>query len=879
MKFPTRIDTPESSGTPTLGGDGARDAFWMRVLYGRCLSAVCLCVILAALPEFGPNRAAFAAGFAVASAVQNLVLYQVVRRTGALPQAVAWSDYCFGALVGVILPAAFSWVLIILALTVALLVIGYPSRIAWRLIGCFALPYLAICLWRDPPNWAPAYAIWLICSTSTILIIGLVAEQERSLRQRFSDLLEQLDMVVWESSGAREPTTYVNEQVEAVLGYSKGQWCTPGFWETIIHPADWTVIEESRSEFAAGRSHDLEYRVRTSAGEIRWILELVRVRSGSDGAVIGSRGVMIDITARRDAEQQVQQLGAFVADLPLALHILRMDDLADPLSFRYLAANKAACEQAAVPLERLLAWSPGTSQPANVDMFMLNAYATAIRTGEPLEIDDHQREVKDGTTRRFRIQATPLPDQAIGVSTEDVTEQTEAAQALRYQALHDPLTSLPNRALLHDRLETALAASTRTDQQVALLFMDLNQFKEVNDALGHHHGDRLLIELGKRLQDVVRTSDTVARLGGDEFAVLLTTDVTTRGALETARRISRSFEQPVEIDGVTLQTNVSIGVAMFPEHGTDAEILSQRADIAMYKAKSTGVGVSLYSPEQDRSSIRRLTLMSDLRRAIEDDQLVVYYQPRIDLASGDVVDVEALVRWNHPTHGLLPPSEFIELAEVSGVIQQLTAYVLTTAANEIGGISAAGMDIGVSVNLSVRNLYDPSLLDAVAVALRQSQLDPSKLRVEITESELMDDPALAMEVLGQIRARGIEVSVDDFGTGYSSLSYLRNLPISEIKIDKSFVADLVRGDPTLVKSIIDLGHNLGLSVVAEGVESGPVLRQLADYRCDTAQGFFISRPMPIGELAPFLRRGGDHYRGYTRAGQPVANWEASATQR
>jgi len=852
-------------GTPRLGGVDVRERFWMRVLYSRYLSATGLCVTLALLPQFGDHRIWFATAFAVMSAIQNTVLFRIVRRTGSLPRAVAASDYGFGAIVGIALPAIYPWVLLILATTISLIVIGFPRRFSYQLLGVMALPYLAIGVWQNPDGWIPAYAIWLICSLSTVLIIGLVADEERSLRTRYTDLSDQLDMVVWESGPRRDLITYVNDQVPSLLGYDAATFSSPGFRESVLHPGDTEVLERGRAEFEAGASHALEYRVRCADGSTKWVLELVHVTPGLDGRAMTARGVMLDVTTRKEAEQQVRQLGEFVADIPVALQILRMDDLSDLRSFRILAANQAAAEQAGIPLDRLLSWRPKGDGSTRLDPEMLKAFAHVIRTGEPLEIPEHERTNNAGQAKRFRIQATPLTDQAIGISIEDVTIRSAAATALRHQALHDSLTALPNRALLHDRLQTALLAAERSGSHVALMFMDLNQFKEVNDALGHHHGDMLLIELGKRLHASVRTCDTVARLGGDEFAVLLTVDVSSQGALDTARRIIANFSEPVVIDGVSLQTGVSIGIALSPDHGTEAELLTQRADVAMYKAKTSGAGVMLYSPEHDRSSVRRLTLLSDLRRAIEDEQLTVFYQPRIDLATGHVIDVEALVRWNHPIHGLLPPADFIELAEVSGSIQALTANVMRTATSEIGGLIAAGFDLGVAVNLSVRNLYDPTLLDVFSTALAESRLDPNRLRVELTESELMDDPALAMEVLGQIRSRGIEISVDDFGTGYSSLAYLRDLPISEIKIDRSFVADLVRGDSTLVRSIIDLGHNLGLRVVAEGVESGPALRQLADFRCDSAQGYFISRPVSLAELVPFLRRDGDHYRGWTRA--------------
>ena len=890
----TRAHTLDEAtpGTPALGGTASRADFWIRVLVFRAVMGVLLASAFALLPQFGPNRGWYAVAIASTSAMQNAALFRFVRRTGTLPSAVAWSDYLFGAVVGVIVPSVFPWVMIILTSTTALIVIGFQRRLIYRLVTVSAVPYLLIGLRFTPSGWIPAYAIFILCSYATVYIIGYITQEERSLRDRYSTLVEQLDMIVWESVGtSRDSVVYVNEQVQNLLGHSQQDWLAPGFWESLVHDEDRAVIEVSKSQFDAGSSHDIEYRIRNSDGEYLWVLELIRVILDNDGQATGARGVIIDIAERKGAEEQIRQFGKFMAEIPLALSILHLDDPGDLSSFRYLAANRRACQDAEATLEELMAWRPTSTRFESPKRGVLDAFAEVIRTGRDFETRDFERLGHDGLPHFFRIRATPLGHGSIGVCAEDVTEQIAASENLRFQAMHDSLTGLPNRALLHDRLTQALAASHRSGGQIALMFMDLNQFKEVNDALGHHHGDRLLIELGRRLGEVVRSCDTVARLGGDEFAVLLSVDVTTEGALATARRIARRFEEPVEIDGVTLQSNVSVGIAFAPEHGTDAEILTQRADVAMYKAKRSGAGVALYSPEQDHSSLRRLTILSDLKRAVADDQLVVHYQPRIDLATGDIIDVEALVRWQHPVHGLLPPAEFIELAEVSGVIQQLTTCVMNRSVSDIGRLVHDGYDIGVAVNLSVRNLYDPTLLDTMALALMRSGIASSRLRVELTESELMDDPALAMDVLSQMRSHGIEISVDDFGTGYSSLSYLRNLPISEIKIDKSFVSDLDHGDSTLVRSIIELGHNLGLRVVAEGVESGPVMRELADLHCDTAQGYFISRPLAFDDLVSFLDRDGDHYRSWTRAtavgpnplgradNGPGAKWEPRVTDR
>ncbi len=419
----------------------------------------------------------------------------------------------------------------------------------------------------------------------------------------------------------------------------------------------------------------------------------------------------------------------------------------------------------------------------------------------------------------------PLPEEAVGVSLEDVTASAHASNELQRQALHDGLTGLPNRNYLRSRLGEALAGAAASHESVALLVMDLDQFKEINDALGHHVGDLLLTELGQRLRRLARGDDLVARLGGDEFAVLMTVGISEMGAVAMAKRIRTALLEPFALGELRIQTNASIGIAVHPEHGADADALTQRADVAMYQAKRTGTGHAVYKAELDHSSIRRLTLLSELRHALDAGQFVVHYQPVISVADGRPVRAEALVRWDHPIHGLIGPNDFIELAEVSGFIQPLTHWILAEAIGAADRWWRAGHHVGLAVNLSVRNLYDPGLPAHVRDVLARTCLPPDQLMLEVTESELMDDPGLAMEVLGRVHHLGVTAGVDDFGTGYSSLTYLRNLPVSEIKIDRSFVAGMgADGDDlTIVRSTIELGHNLGLTVVAEGVEDATSL--------------------------------------------------------
>jgi diguanylate cyclase (GGDEF)-like protein len=430
-------------------------------------------------------------------------------------------------------------------------------------------------------------------------------------------------------------------------------------------------------------------------------------------------------------------------------------------------------------------------------------------------------------------------------------ERRRAEQRIAYLAYHDALTDLPNRALLHDRLEQAVRGATRNNRPMALLVMDLDGFKRINDTLGHHAGDRVLQHVAARVRAALREADTVARLGGDEFALVLpSTDV--NGAVLAAQKVLQEIARPLFIERQPLAVGASIGVACFPDHGASAEALLQRADVAMYAAKSNGVGIAVYAPEGDRNTSRRVTLIAELRQALETRQFEVDYQPIVDLRTGAAVGAEALVRWSHPQHGRLMPAEFIDLAEQTGLIGPLTMNVLDGALREWTG-GAAPARLPVSVNLSPRNVQDPDLPQRITEALRAHGAAPSVLALEVTENILLSEPARAMDCLRRLDAMGARLVVDDFGTGYSSLSYLRRLPIDELKIDRTLVADLAAGcDDVVVRSTIELAHNLGLTVVAEGVESAAVCDQLVRLGCDRAQGRFISEPLPAPSVRAWI---------------------------
>jgi diguanylate cyclase (GGDEF)-like protein len=427
--------------------------------------------------------------------------------------------------------------------------------------------------------------------------------------------------------------------------------------------------------------------------------------------------------------------------------------------------------------------------------------------------------------------------------------------AREHESRHDLLTGLPNRTLVRQCMEDALIESDRTGDSVAFFLLDLDRFKDVNDTLGHHVGDLVLQHVARRLESVVRPQDTVARLGGDEFAVLLPAVRGRADAEEVAGRIRAVLTEPLSVDGMLLDLDASIGIAVYPDHAAEADQLMQRADVAMYLAKENRNGWETYEVARDPHSTARLSLFGQLRRALDEGELVLHYQPKVELAADDVVGVEALVRWEHPERGLLYPDEFVPLAEQTGLMRLLTAYVLEAALRQAAEWVEEGMPLRVAVNVSARDLHDSRFCDDVRSALERAGVSPALLEIELTERVVMADPTRGMENLHALARLGVRLTLDDFGTGYSSLSYLKRLPVTELKIDKSFVLrmDVDQDDATIVRSTIDLAHGLGLRVVAEGVETVHSLRRLTELGCDSAQGYFLSRPVPAAQIRTWVR--------------------------
>jgi diguanylate cyclase (GGDEF)-like protein len=429
-----------------------------------------------------------------------------------------------------------------------------------------------------------------------------------------------------------------------------------------------------------------------------------------------------------------------------------------------------------------------------------------------------------------------------------------------HQATHDSLTGLPNRVLFHDRADRAMAASARHGTGVAVLLADLDRFKEINDTLGHRHGDAVIQEVGRRLSARVRQSDTVARLGGDEFAILLGDIAHPTDAAAVAGDLAQALEAPFVVEGLELDVRASFGFACSPDDGDDPDTLLQRADVAMYIAKASHSGCEAYRPDQDHYSAERLELAADVRRALDEDELVLFYQPKIDLANGRATGVEALVRWRHPTRGLLGPGAFLPVVESTELMKPLTSRVLDLALAQSRAWRDAGLDLEVAVNVSARNVNDLRLPGEVAALLDRHGVPADRLELELTESALLDDPSRARRVLDELHALGLTLAVDDFGTGYASLAYLTELPVDVLKIDQSFVRNLPHDlqSTAIVRFSVDLGRTLGMHVVGEGVETVEVADALRASGCDLGQGYLWARPMPADEIPLWAVEHGGH---------------------
>ncbi len=424
-----------------------------------------------------------------------------------------------------------------------------------------------------------------------------------------------------------------------------------------------------------------------------------------------------------------------------------------------------------------------------------------------------------------------------------------------YTATHDELTGLPNRSLFYDRVEQGILFANKKRSLVSILLIEISNIKEVYDTLGRTSSDQIIKQVSSRLQGIVLGADSIARIDSNLFAILIDDSTGNHETEIMARKIQNVLEPPFIVERLSFAAHTNIGIVHFPEHGEDVDTLVQKAGVALYIASKNKDGFATYDPSYDKHSPRRLTLMSELRHAIDRSQLELHYQPKISLENNEVYGAESLVRWNHPKHGFISPDEFIPMAERTRMIKPLTLWVLKSAFQQCAKWRQQGYDFIISVNLSTKDLHDPELPDVISGIAVSTNVNPEWIILEITESSIISQPELTLEILHRLHKMGYKLSIDDYGTGYSSLSYLKKMPLTELKIDRSFVQDMVNSDndDVIVRATINLAHNLGLQVTAEGIETSEVMEKLKSYQCDIIQGFYISKPLPVSKFDEWIK--------------------------
>jgi diguanylate cyclase (GGDEF)-like protein/PAS domain S-box-containing protein len=718
----------------------------------------------------------------------------------------------------------------------------------------------------SPRRWRTE-ELHFMASVADLVAMCVEREQRRETERFLQKVLQTIPHMTYVFDIKTQHNVFLNKHAFAPMGYSDAALDEMGnhFMQRLLHPDDVKRLNGLLSRWDDVTDDDMlitEYRVLDVHGRWRWFRGQDRVfKRDEQGQVAQIIGVAQEITDEKraaavlkESESRYRTLFDAAGDALLVIGDERIIDCNMKAARLFNAEGSALTGR---HVRTLIA--PVIDAEATSAQDMAEEEWQALITHLSKE-EQQWRGYRDGGEvfdAEVNLSQMMLEGRQMQLAiVRDVTERNRYIMAMEYQATHDSLTGLPNRKLLYDHTAEVLERARHGGSQVAMLLIDLDHFKEINDTLGHHSGDLLLKQIGPRLTPMLENGRTMlARLGGDEFAVLLPDIVDGMDAKIQAERLLCELRRPYDLSELRVEIGGSVGVALYPEHGEDVSNLLRCADIAMYHAKKSGIGVSIYDAERNIYSLRRLSLITELGAAIRSEQLTLFYQPLVSLGTRKILGFEALLRWQHPRFGLIPPTQFIPLAEMGDMIQPLTQWVLERALDDLEGWQEAGFDLMVSVNLSSRNLSDHKCLQNIQEILRARPEGAKRLSFELTESALIADPEHAQMQLDSLHQMGIRIAIDDFGTGYSSLVYLRRLPISSLKIDLSFVRNMLTSanDRIIVDAIVQLAHKLSLSVVAEGVEDQALFEALLEMGCDVAQGYYISRPIPAALVVPWLQ--------------------------
>ncbi|WP_232214237.1 bifunctional diguanylate cyclase/phosphodiesterase [Bacillus sp. SG-1] len=668
--------------------------------------------------------------------------------------------------------------------------------------------------------------------------------------QKLNHIFESVDVAIW-SHDLKSNNLLITQGIEKLYGREMEDFYKDFYlWKKVILPEDLQSLEGRQEVLQNGETCTSTYRITKPDGNVRWIQDRGIPTLDEKGNLIYFSSVLFDITDRKESEDQYRSLVEMSPDI---IAVIRDG------KFVYMNAAGSRVLGAKDPDSLIGEDILKVASEKDVGMIRksISEYSERVRAGNLIF------EIKatrfDGVEIDAEVSAMPIlygSKPAIQIVGRDITERKKTEETIREMAYYDTLTSLPNRNMFKLRLNKLLESSPSTS--LAILFLDLDRFKVINDTKGHSTGDRLLVKVADRLTDVLNKEGEVFRQGGDEFILLLDNSDKEKAA-SLSVRILQSFTKPIDISGQDFFVTPSIGISMYPDDGMDQETLIKHADTAMYLAKDRGKNnFQFYNRNLNRNTTRKMDLENELRKALELQQLVLFYQPKVNLETGEVLGVEALIRWEHPTLGMVSPAEFIPLAEETGLIVPIGKWVLWEACRQSKEWKKSGIGcISVAVNISVRQLQDDDFVQHVQQAMKDTGLEPSLLELEITES-IMQDFEKSSRILNKLKNLGVTISIDDFGTGYSSLTNLRFLPIDHIKIDKSFVDDIIdhskhSKNGSIVKTIIDLGHNMNFNIIAEGVEEEEQVDFLLQNSCSIGQGYFYSRPLPPEQLEAYIR--------------------------
>ena len=709
---------------------------------------------------------------------------------------------------------------------------------------------LAAALFRSPPLGLPLLLIVMLSLISFTITSRHLERNVLRVHSEFGQLIDSLDLAFW--------IAYTNDDVPHTiiggLGRPVGRqnefYEQPGAWRQVVHPDDIAGVDDANASSAAGSNHVSRYREQHIDGSYRWLEDTVTVEVDRDGTVVGTRGVRRDITESVHNRELARQFTEFVNALDQGVILTEVQD---DLRVRVLALNDAILSMWPGDLTPLIGQTFGGffrrafgATPASDAVRQAGALVRSGTSGS-VEIEV---QLAGRDPQVIQLDVVPLANRTVAIVLSDITARVTTQRELARRASTDQLTGLANRVEFHERLRTALRDSV--DQPVTIVLLDLDHFKHVNDSFGHHRGDELLIAVTQRMTEQLPDGAVLARLGGDEFAVMLATGETTADAVALAHRLTTAFNKGIVLDELRLHVGASMGIASAPEHADALETLIAHADVAMYLAKARGGGHAIYDATLDTSSTRRVLLLGDLRRALAMGEIICHFQPIAD-RDGNLVSAEALVRWQHPDLGMIMPGEFIDLAEVSSLSEPLAMTVLRNTLHQHELMHSVGIDLALSINLSPGNLMNLAFIEEVSRAITAASLPHGTLTVEITERTLSGRLSLMLPSLHKLRDLGVRIALDDFGAGQTSLALLRSLPLDQLKIDKLLVDDIASGSEAIVRSIVDLSHQLGLEVVAEGVETAEVRDRLIAIGCDRIQGYHVSRPIGGAHLLQLLR--------------------------